>query len=370
MRYCCQILMLLALLMLSTSSAWSQDKKPVRIGLAGLSHSHSHGFLNDLQKKEYVLVGIAESNRDLAKRYAERYGFDLGIVYDNLDEMLDKTKPDGVLAFNSIFGHLEVVEACAPRGIHVMVEKPFAVNGEHVRRMAELARKHKTLLLTNYETTWYPTNHRAYEMAVTKNSLGQLRKIVVCDGHKGPKEIRVPDEFLEWLTDPVQNGGGAVMDFGCYGANLATWLMHNERPLSVFAVLQQFKPNVYPKVDDEATIILTYPGTQVIIQASWNWSVNRKDIEIYGATGYVKALNATDLVWRLSEREQEQSATLALESSLNSAPFHHFASAIRGEITIQPNDLSSLENNLIATEILDAARKSAQTGQHVLLPRE
>ena len=375
MRFHHQFTVFLTALVLLTSLAWSQqEKKPVRIGIAGLSHSHVHGFLNNTppvppaqQKDDFVLVGIAESDRDMAKRYAERYGFDLALVYDDLGEMLDKTKPDGVLAFNSIFGHLEVVEACAPRGVHVMVEKPLAVNGEHASRMAELAREHKTLLLTNYETTWYPTNHRAFELAVTQGAFGPLRKIIVCDGHKGPKEIGVNAEFLEWLTDPVLNGGGAVIDFGCYGANLATWLMQNERPQSVSAVLQRFKPDVYPKVDDEATIVLAYPNTQVIIQASWNWPINRKDIEIYGAAGYVKAPNATDLVWRNSEREREQSAKLTPEGSLTFAPFNYFAAAIRGETTVAPGDLSSLENNLITVEILEAARESAKTGKSVTI---
>ena len=363
MRFCHLVKLFLASIVFVTPLAWSQQ--PVRIGLAGLSHSHVHGFLNNMPKDGMILAGIAESNRDLAGRYAERYGFDPGIIYDELGEMLDTAKPDGVLAFNSIFGHLEVVEACASRGVHVMVEKPLAVNGEHARRMAELAREHGILVLTNYETTWYPTNHRAFEMAVTEATLGPLRKIIVCDGHKGPKEIRVNDEFLEWLTDPVLNGGGAVIDFGCYGANLATWLMQNKRPQSVSAILQQFKPDAYPNVDDEATIVLTYPGTQVIIQASWNWPINRKDIEIYGATGYVKAPNAADLIWRLSEHEQEQSAKLMLDGSLTFAPFDYFATAIRGKTTVQPGDLSSLENNLITVEILDAARESAKTGKSV-----
>jgi len=42
---------------------------------------------------------------------------------------------------------------------------------------------------------------------------------------KGPQKIGVNQEFLEWLTDPVQNGGGAEVDFGCYGVNLLTWFM-------------------------------------------------------------------------------------------------------------------------------------------------
>lgn len=272
-----------------------------------------------------------------------------------------------MLAFNSIFEHLEVVEACAPRGIHVMVEKPLAVIGEHAHKMVELAEKHQIAVLTNYETTWYPANHRAYELAVSEKKLGELRKIIVCDGHKGPKEIGCNREFLDWLTDPVLNGGGAVMDFGCYGANLATWLMRNERPVSVSATLQQIKPDVYPKVDDEATIVLTYPRAQVIIQASWNWPINRKDMEIYGATGYVKALNATDLSYRLSEREPEASEKLTLVASVWETPFSYFTSVIRGEIDVKPGELSSLENNLITVEILDAARESARSGQTVNL---
>jgi predicted dehydrogenase len=63
----------------------------------------------------------------------------------------------------------------------------------------------------------------------------------------------------------VLDGGGAVVDFGCYGCNLTVWLMGGETPKTVTAVLQQLKPEVYPKVDDEATIILTYDHAQAII---------------------------------------------------------------------------------------------------------
>src|SRR4029450_6093504 len=87
------------------------------------------------------------------------------------------------------------------------------------------------------------------------------------------------------LSDPVRNGGGALFDFGCYGANLMTWMMDGRRPLAVTAVTQQFQPGVYPRVDDEATIVLEYPAAQGIIQASWNWPVGRKDFEVYGERG-------------------------------------------------------------------------------------
>lgn len=344
-----------------------QGKNPVRIGIAGLSHSHVDLLLRNLSRTDIQIVGIAESDRDMAERYAKRYGYDMNIVYNSIEEMIEKTKPEGVLAFTSIYDHLKVVEACAPKGIHVMVEKPLAVNYEHATKMAQLSKQYNTLVLTNYETSWYATNQKAYDLTIDKQAIGDIRKVVICDGHRGPKEIGVNKEFLEWLADPVQNGGGAVIDFGCYGVNLMTWLMGNQEPVSVSAVLQQIKPEIYPKVDDEATIVLSYPKAQAIIQASWNWPVDRKDMEIYGVTGYVKALNPTDFEYQFSRTTPKVEEKLPSLAAPYNEPFSYFAAAVRGEIKVSEKDLASLKNNLLVVKILDAARESAKTQKNVLL---
>jgi predicted dehydrogenase len=271
-----------------------------------------------------------------------------------------------VLAFNSIYGHLEVVQKCAPRGIHVMVEKPLAVNLKHAKEMEMLATENNIQLLTNYETTWYPTNHKAYEM-VNENAIGEVRKIIVRDGHKGPKEIGVNQEFLDWLTDPILNGGGAVIDFGCYGANLITWLMKGEKPTSVYALTKTLKPDVYPKVDDEATIIVNYPNTQGIIQASWNWPFSRKDMDIYGQTGYISTVDNSNMKFKLDPKSKEQTLTLGARGYPYDDPFAFLAGVLRGKIIVGDKDLSSLENNMIVVEILDAAIRSAKTGKEVNL---
>ena len=175
-------------------------------------------------------------------------------------------------------------------------------------RLPRLPNDGKIHVLVNYETTWYRSNHAAYEL-VQEGVLGGVRKIVVHDGHKGPQEINVPPEFLEWLTDPKLDGGGALFDFGCYGADLSTWLMNGERPQSVTAVTQTIKPDVYPKVDDEAVIVLKYPKAVSIIQASWNWPFDRKDMEVYGQKGYVITVARDDLrVRRPGEEEQKLKA--------------------------------------------------------------
>lgn len=344
----------------------AQSDQPVRIGIAGLSHDHVHGLLNKHKERTDIqIVGIAESDSTLVNKYARLYGFDKNIVYDDLALMIEKTQPEGVVAFNSIYDHLHTVEVCALRGVHVMVEKPLAVNMQHARRMASLAEEYNIHLLTNYETTWYPTHYKAFEMAVSNREIGNINKIVVHDGHKGPVEIGCSPEFLAWLTDPVLNGGGAIVDFGCYGANLATWLMQNEEPLTVTAVLQQIKPEIYPQVDDQATIILTYPHAQAIIQGSWNWPVDRKDIEIYGKTGYVKVFDAHHAACRLS-RDLPEYKIEATKSPLPvNEPFAYFACVIRGKLEVKSTDLSSLENNWIVVKILDAARQSAAEGKTI-----
>jgi predicted dehydrogenase len=303
----------------------------------------------------------------LAQRYAEEFKFPMDRVYADLDAMLDEVKPEAVCAFGSVYAHLRVVEACAPRKIHVMVEKPLAVSTEHAERMASLARAQGIHLITNYETTWYASTYAAHRMAIEEGALGPIRKVVVHDGHFGPVEIGCNPEFLAWLTDPVLNGGGAVVDFGCYGANLITWLMGGAEPLTVTAVLQTLKPEVYPHVDDDATVILTYPLAQGIIQGSWNWPVGRKDMEIYGRNGYLIAVDDRTLRLRMRDDPAEKTLSLPPAPERVSDPFSYFAAVVRGEEKVEPGNLWSLENNLSVVKILDAARLSAREGRTVRL---
>lgn len=355
-----------ALLSAMTTVA-QENKKPFRIGVAGLIHGHVGWILNRDKDEDIEIVGIAEPDRALAERYFKQYNLPMTLWYASLEEMLDKTKPEAVTGFGSTFDHLAVVKACAPRKIHVMVEKPLAVSMDHARQIKTLVDQHKIFVLTNYETTWYGSNTKVNELFREKHEFGKLRKAVIHDGHNGPKEIGVGKEFLDWLTDPVKNGGGgALMDFGCYGANLLTWLHDGKKPLNVFAVTQQLKPEIYPKIDDEATIIVTYPDGQGIIQASWNWPFGRKDMELYGETGYVIADKLGSKIKRKANEPEEYIAGNTLEKPYHD-PFAYLAAVVRGNIKLNTSDLSSLENNLIVVEILDAAKQSAKEGKVVQL---
>lgn len=342
---------------------------PVRLAVAGISHDHV-GWILRRKKPDVILVGIYEPNNELAQRYAKRYGIDPAIIYNDLGKMLDAVKPEVTSAFGPVNEHLAVVEACAPRGINVMVEKPLAASLQQALKMDSLVKKYNIQLLTNFETSWYPSTAKTYQLINDSNYIGSIKKVVIHDGHEGPKEIGVSKEFFNWLTDPVQNGGGALMDFGCYGANLMTYLMKGQRPVSVTAVTRQFKPDVYPRVDDEATIIVTYPTAQCIIQASWNWPFGRKDMEVYGQTGYIISANSTNMRLRAQPDSAEHTIVVsANEIPVYEDPFSYLADVMRKKIKVPENGLYSLATNVTVMRILSAAKKSAESGKTVYLDK-
>ena len=355
--FCCA-----ALLVLSAADLPAQER--LRLGVVGLTHGHAAGFFGSyLGRADIDIVGVSEPDSELAARYADRYKLDRSRLFSSHTAMLDQAKPQAVMVFTSTFAHKEVVEFCARRKVHVMMEKPLAVSVEHGNAMAAAAKAGGIHVMVNYETTWYPVNAPIWRIAREEKKLGTIRRIVTHYGHQGPKEIGVGPEFLSWLTNPVQNGAGALYDFGCYGANFATWLLEGERPLSVFAATKTNKPAIYHGVDDEATVVVQYPGAQLIIQPSWNWPYSRKDMEVYGDTGYIVTTNPRDYRFRHGAMKSEQAETAGPLPTPDNDVIRYLAAVVLGRR--QPGGLSSLDNNLMVTRILAAARDSARTGKAV-----
>lgn len=343
------------------------EAQPMRLAVAGISHGHVSWILGRKNDAVVQLVGVYEPDQALVEKMIQRFHLDPALFYSDLNKMLDAVKPEGVSSFGTTLQHLSVVEACAPRGIHVMVEKPLATTVADAERMASLAKQYKIHVLTNYETSWYPTTDKSLALTRDTSFMGMIRKVVVHDGHEGPKEIGVSKEFFDWLTDPVQNGGGALMDFGCYGANLMTMLMNGQQPVSVTAVTQHYKPHIYPKVDDEATIIVSYPSAQCIIQASWNWPFARKDMEVYGERGYIITKNNNEMRAKGARTTEEMMNLKPEQTGTYTSPFPYFADVVKGKIKVPSFGAYSLENNVMVVRILDAARTSAKTSKTVLL---
>jgi predicted dehydrogenase len=344
-------------------------QQPLRVAIAGLVHGHVSGFLNNAAKRNDIqAAAIFDPDAALVASYGKRYNIPANGQFTDLARMLDAVKPEAVATFTSTIDHAGVVEAAAQRHIPVMMEKPLAVDMNEARRIQKAAARAGIPVIVNYETTWYRSHGDIWNLFQSQKAMGDIRKMVAMDGHEGPQEIHVQPEFFAWLTDPVKNGAGAMFDFGCYGANLMTWMMDNQRPRKVTAIAQTDKPQIYPKVDDEATILVEYPKAQGIIQGSWNWPFARKDFEVYGATGYAIATGGNNLRVRLPGQKAEELRTPGELPPDERDSISYLTAVVRGRL--KPAGLSSLENNMIVTEILSAARESVRTGKTITLPVE
>jgi predicted dehydrogenase len=321
-----------------------QAQSPFRIAVIGTEHGHVRGFLNAAAKRPDVQISGPFPFEDRAKAKS--------------------SQPEAIACFTSTDGHVAVARDAAAWRIPMMMEKPLATTNEDAREIARLAQSANIPIFVNYETTWYKS-HAAIRRFFENTSNGRIRKIVAMDGHQGPREIGVGDDFFTWLTDPKRNGAGALFDFGCYGANLITWLLNNQRPTRILASTKQNKPAIYKNVDDEATILVEYDGAQGIIQGSWNWPFSRKDLEVYAEKAYAHAVGGNLVRQRLPGTKAEESITPPDLPADEADSISYLKAIARGKL--KPAGLSSLENNLIATEILVAARESAQSGRAVNL---
>ena len=364
-----QLSFALAAAMITSASAQPPEVKPLRVAIAGLNHGHVTGFLRSAERRaaDIVIVAVWDPEPALLAKYAKSNHFAESQVYTDLDKMLDVAKPEAVATFTDTYSHARVVEACTARHITVMMEKPLAVDMKQARAIQQASNRYHTPVIVNYETTWYRSHGEMWTLLHEQKAAGDIRRMVAMDGHQGPKEIGVEPEFFAWLSDPVKNGAGALFDFGCYGANLITWMMDNQRPLKVTALTQTDKPDIYAHVDDEATVLMEYPKAQGIIQASWNWPVGRKDFEVYGAKGYAIATGGDSLRVRLPGARAEETRRPPELKPQEADSISYLIGVARGKF--KPSGLSSLDNNVIVVEILDAARESARTGRTITLAR-
>jgi glucose-fructose oxidoreductase len=369
------VLMLACLVVHAKGAFAAAPASPMKVGIVGLVHGHVEGFLKGggltpaggiLNRPDVQLVGVVEADQKLFDSYAERYHLSASLHFRSIQEMVSQAHPRAALVFTAPSEHRRVIEECAALGVHVMVEKPLTISYKDALAIQDAAQRGKIHVLVNLETSWYASNTAAFRL-LKQGALGPIVKTVIRDGHPGPKLIGVSPEFLSFLIDPKQNGAGALFDFGCYGPNLMTWLMDGETPLSVTAVTKQLQPNLYPEVDDEAEIILNYKNAIAIVQASWNWPFSLKQMDVYGRTGYAKAIDSERIEVRKANEFEGQMMKGERLTSPYDDPLHYMAAVLNGEIQ-EGNSLSSLQTNMTVSEILDAARQSALTGRAVSLP--
>jgi len=357
--------LLMALHVLDTQGVGAAPSPPeskTRVAIVGLDHDHVWGLLKYLEAEpDAELVAIAEPQPVLVNDAKSRVPSSVKF-YSAYVPMLDEAKPDAVIVTTSNDRHLEILRECAKRHIHYSVEKPMATNAADAREMEKLAKQAGIKLMVNYWNAWVAPTHELFHR-VKDGQLGAVQKIIVQYGHAGPKEIGVSEYFANWLYDPVKNGGGAIMDFGCYGAEWALWL--KGRPIGVQAIAQKLKVSQHNQVDDDATILLEYADATVIVEASWDWPYSMGQVQVFGPKGSLLATRNTLFYRSTADRGKSglegEPVALNAPQGATSNPVAYFVDCIRHDKAIE--DPLSAQLNVQVLDILDAARESVRTGR-------
>jgi len=351
-----------------TPFAAAQSTAKTRLAIVGLDHDHVWGLLRDIAKEpDADLAAIADPHPELVDKAKHQVPAEVKF-YSDYVKMLDEVKPEAVIATTANNRHLEILKECAKRHIHYSTEKPMASTAADAREMERLANAAHIKLMVNYWNAWAASTHELFHR-VYAGELGPVQKIIAQYGHEGPREIGVSKYFAEWLYDPVKNGGGAIIDFGCYGAEWALWL--KGRPSSVFAYSLKLKTEQANDVDDDAVILLEYPDATALIQASWDWPYSQGQVEVFGPKGSLLA-TGDGVLYRAAKSHPDvdhpdgEAVPLGPVPHETSNPIAYFLYCIRNDKPIENPVSASL--NVSVVEILDAAKESIRTGRAVKLP--
>jgi predicted dehydrogenase len=343
--------------------------QPYKVAVIGLIHSHEGSNVPRMTRSDQVkLVGIAESIPDLVNLAKEKQGAKDVPFFDDYKKMLDQTKPDFVWAFVENSRHLEILKECAPRHIHVIYEKPLASTYKDALAMADLAKKYNVKVMCNYQMAWWPANQIA-RTEVQKGAIGKTWRLRGIVGHGGPGSTGTGKYFFDWLTDPVKNGAGALVDFGCYNALWSLWYMG--RPESVYAEAIHLRPETFPKVEDSAAMVLKYKNGINVFEGSWDLPRSFQDLEIFGSTTAADGTITRGSIYMTQQKveyrngRETRDLPLAALPPEKADPIAFMVDAIRNNKPIE--GITALDINLGVVEIIEAAKESIRTGHAVKL---
>ena len=351
-------LLLVCALMLPFADAIAET---TRIGFIGLRHGHSWRQLQDISGiTEAEFVGVAESIPELVKA-AKEVQPDAYYASDYRNFVKER-QPEIVWAFVENNRHLEIVEFLAPLGVHVIFEKPLAGSYRDAVRIQEIARKHGIKVMTNYQMAWLPSNQAMRRLA-SEGKVGRIWRLHGVVGNGGPSPRNATSKvFFDWLTDPDANGGGALVDFGIYNAIWAVW--HLGLPERVYASIHQLQPERFPKVDDNAVLVLSYPNHVGVFEASWNLPRGFRQLEIFGDQGSLFVTR--DQVAFGDGRKAPVPMELSQPDAAASNPVRYMIDRVSRDKPLE--HIVALDINVDAVQILEAAKVSAKAGREVPLP--
>lgn len=341
-----------------------QLSKTYRIGVLGLTHDHVWPNLRDLLGTRHGLfTAAADPNKPLLER--AKAEFDCA-TYKDFNALLSKERLDAVYLFGDNLSSPEIGEAAAAKGLHILVEKPMAADLLGADRLLAAARRNDVRLMVNWPFAWKPQMQRALNMAKS-GDIGRIWQVKYRAAHEGPLEHGCSPYFVSWLYDPELNGAGALMDYGCYGACLSSYLLG--LPSRVTAVGGRLcKEDVL--AEDNAIILMSYPRAIAVAEASWSQqgSLTSYGTVIYGTEGTLLVEPGDEGRLLLATKDEPLGRALDIPS----VPIHMTNASANFLHGIETGDefapLCEARTARDAQEVLEAALMAIDSGADVSLP--
>ena len=330
--------------------------EPIRIGVLGLHHDHVWSNLEELAALDHGrIVAAADPNEPLRDQVRGQFGCD---VHDDYRALLEDDGIDAVYIFASNRVGAELAVDAANHGKHILIEKPMAADLAGADAMLDAAGANKVRLMINWPFAWWSQLQHAIRLAQS-GDIGRVWQVKYRAAHQGPAEMGCTEYFCDWLYDEHLNGGGALMDYCCYGAVLSRVLLG--MPASVFGMDGRLcKKDL--SVEDNAMLALRYADAMATSEASWTQigKLSSYLTIIYGETGtlLVEPREGAKLFKATNEDESGSEVEVpAAAPELRSASAH-FLNAIQTGAALHP--LCDPEHCRDAQAILEAGRQSAR----------
>jgi predicted dehydrogenase len=360
--------------------------KTYRVGVIGFAHMHVNNVLAlfaEHPRTELVACADTVPDRPELRKgpYTRQWNLehaldDLGMpkAYDCYHELLEKEELDIVICCSENAEHPDVVEACAARGVSVCVEKPMAMSMSDALRMARACVVAGTALLVNWPMTWNPAARKAKQL-VDAGAIGRVLEVKWRGGHTGPlgpgaKHEGVTDEAAPlsatelgatwWHT--LGTGGGAMLDYCCYGSMVAYWYI-GEMALAAVGLRGNLN-SPFGDADDNGAMIVRFPHAMGLFEGSWttrSHGVPNGPI-IYGTEGVLVVEKGSDGQVVREERGAGQTTVHApdpLPERRHNIAYEYIHHLETGEAVHPTLDL---DVNLKVMAILDAGLRSADSG--------
>lgn len=365
-------------------------KKKWKTVIIGFAHMHvNHVASSFYQHPECEIVACA----DIAPKRKERKKgpytrawnlefckreFEIAREYTDFVEMLDKESPDVAIVNSENVWRADIAEACARRGVDIIVEKPMTLNYADALRMARAAREGEILLLTNWPVVWHQ-NYNLLKELLDSGRIGRVIEFKCRMGHTGPLGSNAKHEGVsetaDYMTDLDKGatwwhhagmGGGAMIDYCCYGSMMALWYLQ-KKALAVMGMMGNFN-SLYGDADDNAAMLIRLEDCYAVIEGSWTTfgGADPYGPVIYGTEGALLLTEDGGVKIALPGNVSETIYPKENNTEVNLADCY----VDYKERGISFPDMLLPEYNLRAMAILDAGLRSAESGRMELVSNE